>query len=75
MILDNANFGPGGSLAAKHRMAHKFRGWIRKHAREIGVGYLREDSDVAGIFLAEDRDCFGQDVGKNAHIRQSVHPM
>ena len=60
VILDDTNLGPGGALAGEHGSVHKLWGRVGEHAREIGVGDLWEDGDVARIFLAQDGYGLGQ---------------
>ena len=75
MVLDYGHLGPRGAFPGQHRCLHEIDGRVGQHAREVGVGYLWENSDVAGVLLTEDGDGFGDEIWKYAKVHESMHPM
>lgn len=75
MVFDPAEFRPGGALARELSVVHEFGSRVGEHAGKIGVGDFGEDGDVARIFLAEDRDGFGQDIREDAELGHDVHSV
>lgn len=75
MIFDPTEFWPGGALARELGVEHELGSRVREHAGEVGVGDFGEDGDVARVFLAENRDGFGQGIREDAELGHDMHSV
>ena len=44
-------------------------------ARELGVGAFGKDGEVARVFVAENRDGFGQGIREDAELGHDMHSV
>lgn len=75
MVFDPTEFRPGGALARELGVKHELGSRIGEHAGEVGVGDFGENGDVARVFLAENRDGFGQGIREYTELGHDVHPV
>ena len=54
---------------------HEFWRRIREHSRKIGVGDFGKDGDITRVFLAENRNRFGQQGREDTQFDEGMHAV